>query len=139
MEHLHDIAGIRVICYYIEDIYTIVDLLTKQDDVILVEKKDYIKNPKPSGYRSLHLTIKIPVFLAEKTVNVPVEVQIRTIGMDFWSSLEHKLKYKSQAVIEDDLRHDLTKCAETIANVDRKMEEIYNRIKTYEDEEGEEK
>lgn len=135
-KNLKDIAGIRVICYYVEDIYTIAELLLRQDDVELVERKDYLKNPKPSGYRSLHLVVKIPVFLAEGTINVPVEVQIRTIGMDFWASLEHKLKYKNKKEVEDDLLDELVDCAKTISEIDEKMESIYNRIKKYDDLEG---
>ena len=136
MENLNDIAGVRVICYYLEDIYKIAELLTRQDDIVLLEEKDYIKEPKPSGYRSLHLVVKVPVFLAEETKEVPVEVQIRTIGMDFWSSLEHKLKYKNQDLVDEQLRQDLTDCAGTIADIDKKMESIYKSIRFYKDEEA---
>ena len=136
MENLNDIAGVRVICYYLEDIYKIAELLTRQDDIILIEEKDYIKEPKPSGYRSLHLVVKVPVFLAEETKEVPVEVQIRTIGMDFWSSLEHKLKYKNQDLVDEQLRQDLTDCAGVIADIDKKMESIYNTIRFYKDKEA---
>ena len=136
IENLNDIAGVRVICYYLEDIYKIAELLTRQDDIVLLEEKDYIKEPKPSGYRSLHLVVKVPVFLAEETKEVPVEVQIRTIGMDFWSSLEHKLKYKNQDLVDEQLRQDLTDCAGTIADIDKKMESIYKSIRFYKDEEA---
>ena len=91
-ENLHDVAGVRVICNYIDDIYRIADLLVKQDDITLLCTKDYIANPKPNGYRSLHLVIEIPIFLSEQRLLMPVEVQIRTIAMDFWASLEHQLK-----------------------------------------------
>ncbi len=128
MEHLTDIAGIRVICYYISDIYKIAELLLKQDDVTLIKRKDYIETPKPNGYRSLHLVVSIPVFLAEETRRVPVEVQIRTIAMDFWASLEHQLKYKTDSVVKEDLHRELADCAENIAALDEKMQDIYKRL-----------
>lgn len=127
--NLHDIAGVRVICNYIEDIYTVADLLTKQDDVKLITKKDYIKNPKPNGYRSLHLVIETPVFLSDRKELVHVEVQIRTIAMDFWASLEHELKYKTDEDVSADLAEQLKECAETIAATDIKMQQIYRTLK----------
>ena len=93
-EHLFDIAGIRVICSFPEDIYLLADCLLKQDDIRLIQKKDYIRNPKPSGYRSLHLIVEVPIFLEKEKRLMKVEVQLRTIAMDFWASLEHKLRYK---------------------------------------------
>ena len=93
--NLTDIAGVRVVCNYVSDVYKIADLLIKQSDVKLLKKKDYIKHPKENGYRSLHLVVEIPIFLAEKVQPIPVEIQIRTIAMDFWASLEHHLRYKS--------------------------------------------
>ena len=93
-DHISDVAGARIICSFPEDIYMLADMFMRQDDVTVVEIKDYIKNPKPSGYRSYHLIIDIPVFLIESTENMRVEVQFRTIAMDFWASLEHKLRYK---------------------------------------------
>ncbi len=128
-KNLHDIAGVRVICNYIEDIYTVAELLTKQDDVKLIEMKDYIKNPKPNGYRSLHLVIETPVFLSDRKELVHVEVQIRTIAMDFWASLEHELKYKTDAEVSADLAEQLKECAETIAATDVKMQQIYRTLK----------
>ncbi len=128
-KNLHDIAGVRVICNYIEDIYTVAELLTKQDDVELIEMKDYIKNPKPNGYRSLHLVIETPVFLSDRKELVHVEVQIRTIAMDFWASLEHELKYKTDAEVSADLAEQLKECAETIAATDIKMQQIYRTLK----------
>lgn len=127
--NLHDIAGVRVICNYIEDIYTVAELLTKQDDVTLVSVKDYIKNPKPNGYRSLHLVIETPVFLSDRKELVHVEVQIRTIAMDFWASLEHELKYKTDTEVSADLAAQLKECAETIAATDLRMQEIYRTLK----------
>lgn len=127
--NLHDIAGVRVICNYIEDIYTVAELLTKQDDVTLVSVKDYIKNPKPNGYRSLHLVIETPVFLSDRKELVHVEVQIRTIAMDFWASLEHELKYKTDTEVSAELAAQLKECAETIAATDIRMQEIYRTLK----------
>lgn len=95
-ECLNDIAGVRVICSYIDDIYRLAEALTAQDDIRLLEKKDYIQNPKPNGYRSLHLIVSVPVFFAEQRQELKVEVQIRTIAMDFWASLEHQIKYKKE-------------------------------------------
>ncbi len=128
-KNLDDIAGVRVICNYIEDIYTVAELLTNQDDVKLITMKDYIKNPKPNGYRSLHLVIETPVFLSDRKELVHVEVQIRTIAMDFWASLEHELKYKTDADVSADLAAQLKECAETIAATDVKMQQIYRTLK----------
>ncbi len=127
-EHLYDIAGIRVICSYISDVYLIEEFLLKQDDVTLIKRKDYIENPKVNGYRSLHLVISIPVFLSNETKHVPVEIQIRTIAMDFWATLEHQLKYKSRAEGVDAIKDDLLACANQVAELDSKMEEIYFKI-----------
>lgn len=124
-----DIAGIRVICSFIEDIYSLSDMLTKQDDIRVVNIKDYIRNPKKNGYRSLHLIVEVPIFLSNRKKNMKVEVQFRTIAMDFWASLDHKLKYK-----KDNLRHpeiivqELKKCADTITAMDYKMQEIRNML-----------
>lgn len=123
-EHLDDIAGVRIVCPYICDIYTIADMLLAQPDIKKIEEKDYIKNPKESGYRSLHLVIEIPVFLSNSTHEVRVEIQLRTIAMDFWASLEHELRYKTQAHVNESVRRELRHAAEGIANIDREMEEI---------------
>lgn len=123
-ENLNDIAGVRVICPYISDIYTIRDILLKQPDITLIEEKDYIKEPKESGYRSLHLVIEIPVYLSETTHNVRVEIQLRTIAMDFWASLEHELHYKTTTKVPESVRRELYRVAETIAMTDREMEDI---------------
>lgn len=127
--NLNDIAGVRVICNYIEDIYTVADLLTAQDDVTLIKRKDYIKEPKPNGYRSLHLVIETPVYLSDKKEHVHVEVQIRTIAMDFWASLEHELKYKTDTDVSAELAAQLKECAETIAATDMRMQQIYKTLK----------
>jgi len=127
-ENLNDIAGIRVICSYIDDIYTIANMLKAQDDITLVREIDYIKNPKPNGYRSLHLVLKIPVFFSSHTELVQVEVQIRTIAMDFWASLEHQLRYKSADEIPDSLSNELKECADTISSIDLKMQNIHSTV-----------
>ena len=126
--NLNDIAGIRIVCNYLDDIYRIADLLQRQRDVEFVHRRDYIENPKESGYRSLHLVIRIPVFLSSHTELVPVEVQIRTIAMDFWASLEHQLRYKSNHETTQQLRRRLQQCAEASAALDREMQDIYREI-----------
>ena len=126
--NLNDIAGIRIVCNYLDDIYRIADLLQRQRDVEFVHLRDYIQNPKESGYRSLHLVIRIPVFLSSHTELVPVEVQIRTIAMDFWASLEHQLRYKSNHETTQQLRRRLQHCAEASAALDREMQDIYREI-----------
>ncbi len=124
MKNLNDIAGVRVICPYISDIYSVRDMLLKQPDLTLIKQNDYIENPKDSGYRSLHLVMEIPVYLSKTKHNVRVEIQLRTIAMDFWASLEHQLRYKNSANVPDSVRRELFRCAETIAMTDREMEEI---------------
>ena len=127
--NLFDVAGVRVICSYIDDIYQMADFLTRQDDIKVLKRKDYIASPKENGYRSLHLVVEIPIFLSEKTEQVPVEIQIRTIAMDFWASLEHQLRYKASNDITDDLRQELKNCAESIADIDRRMQDIYHTVR----------
>ena len=124
MTNLNDIAGVRVICPYISDIYAIRDILLKQPDLKLVRECDYIAKPKESGYRSLHVVVEIPVYLSKTAHNVKVEIQLRTIAMDFWASLEHELHYKNDAEVPDSVRRELYRVAETIAMTDREMEEI---------------
>ena len=127
-QNLTDVAGVRVICNYIDDIKHIADLLVAQDDITLIRRRDYIAEPKPNGYRSLHLVVTVPVFLAETTEKVPVEIQIRTIAMDFWASLEHELKYKAQDQVSEDVRRRLKDSAESIARLDAQMQSIYKEI-----------
>lgn len=124
IKNLNDIAGVRVICPYISDIYAVRDMLLKQPDITLIAQNDYIEQPKESGYRSLHLVIEIPVYLSKTEHNVRVEIQLRTIAMDFWASLEHELHYKNTATVPDSVRRELFRVAETIAMTDREMEEI---------------
>lgn len=128
VQNLTDIAGIRVVCYYIEDIYTIANLLISQDDIKVLKWRDYIKKPKPNGYRSLHLVVEVPVFLSEGRTPVPVEVQIRTIAMDFWASLEHSLRYKAVGDVPSDISDELAQTAETIAALDLRMQNIHDRV-----------
>ena len=125
-EHILDIAGIRVVCNYLEDIYVIEKMLLKQEDVKLLKRKDYIKIQKTS-YRSLHIVVSIPVFLSNKVEKLPVEIQIRTIGMDMWASLEHKIRYKNNAST-DDYSDMLKDCALEIADVESKMQSIHSAI-----------
>ena len=122
--NLNDIAGIRVICSYLDDIYFLADALTKQDDIKLIKRKDYISNPKPNGYRSLHLIVSVPIFFAESSKEVKAEVQIRTIAMDFWASLEHQIKYKKNVKNADKVIARLKECADEIAHVDETMQQI---------------
>lgn len=126
--NIHDVAGIRVICSFIDDIYTVAEMLTRQDDITLIETKDYIRNPKANGYRSLHLLIDLPVFFSDQKKVMRVEVQIRTIAMDFWANLEHQIKYKHVVANEEEIVAELTECAETIAATDRRMMEIRDKI-----------
>lgn len=128
-KNLNDIAGIRVICSFPEDIYMLVDCLLKQDDIILIEKKDYIKNPKENGYRSLHLIVEVPIFLHDEKRSMKVEVQLRTIAMDFWASLEHRIYYK-KGQDNKRLRNELRECAEVSAALDLRMQDIRAELET---------
>ena len=123
-----DIAGIRVLCAYIDDIYEIARMLARQQDVRIINVKDYIKNPKENGYRSLHLILEVPIFLSEQKKNMKVEVQFRTIAMDFWASLEHKLKYKKDIANPEEISEELKACAEESAALDLRMQAIRDRI-----------
>lgn len=127
-EKLNDVAGIRVICSFIDDIYAIADMLLKQDDIRLIRKKDYIQHPKPNGYRSLHLILEIPVFFSEQKKDMRVEVQIRTIAMDFWASVDHQLKYKQDVENPESVSAELKECADIIAQTDARMLAIKNQI-----------
>ncbi|MBI5973160.1 GTP pyrophosphokinase [Staphylococcus caledonicus] len=126
-ENILDIAGIRVVCNYLDDIYVIEKMLLKQEDVKLLKRKDYIKEPKENGYRSLHIVVSIPVFLSDRVETTPVEIQIRTIGMDMWASLEHKIRYKNNASTED-YKETLKECAFEISDVESKMQSIHSAI-----------
>lgn len=131
-ENLNDVAGIRVICSFPEDIYKLSRRVCSQDDVKVIEIKDYIKNPKPNGYRSLHLILEIPIFLLDEKKLMRVEVQFRTIAMDFWASLEHKVKYKKEiSVNEEEISRELKQCAEEISRLDMRMQDIHRKISFY--------
>ena len=128
LTNLNDVAGIRIICSFVDDIYEVSEMFIKQDDVKLIEIKDYIKNPKQNGYRSYHMIVEIPVFFADRKQMVKVEVQFRTIAMDFWASLEHQIKYKKDIEKPEDIIAELKECADTIAETDLKMIEIRKKI-----------
>ena len=129
-DNLKDIAGVRVICSFPDDIYKLAESFLKQDDITLIERKDYIKNPKPSGYRSLHLIVQVPIFLQNEKKMVNVEVQFRTIAMDFWASLDHKMRYKKELSDEEVeiLQEELYDCARKSAALDERMQGIRDRI-----------
>lgn len=125
-QNLNDIAGVRVICAYISDIYMLRDALLRQDDIVLLQEKDYIKNPKPNGYRSLHLIVGTPIFLHDQKKQMRVEVQFRTMAMDWWASVEHKLRYKKPAAPEE-VNSELKECAEISADLDKRLEKLRQR------------
>lgn len=129
MENLNDVAGVRVICSFVDDIYTVAGMLARQDDVHLVAVKDYIKNPKPNGYRSYHMIIEIPVFFSDRKQFMKVEVQIRTMAMDFWASLEHHVKYKKDIEDSEKIAERLKKCADVISATDIEMQNIAEQIR----------
>lgn len=129
-ENLHDVAGIRVICGFLDDIYLVADCLLAQDDIKLIARKDYIKNPKPNGYRSLHLIIEIPIFLQNEKKFIKVEVQIRTVAMETWANLEHRLRYKKELSTEllEQVNQELLECARTSNDIDQRMQNIRDII-----------
>ena len=121
IKYLNDIAGIRVICSFTTDIYRIADMLKRQNDIRVISVKDYIKNPKPSGYKSYHMIISLPIYLSEEKVDVKVEIQIRTVAMDFWASLEHKINYKFETTVPEHIKEELYACARMVSELDAKM------------------
>lgn len=128
MKNLNDVAGVRVICAFLDDIYRVADMFTAQDDVRLIKTKDYIKKPKENGYRSLHLIIEVPVYFSDHKEQLRVELQIRTIAMDFWASLEHQVKYKRNVKDAEDIVYELRACADVINRTDFHMQSIRDRI-----------
>ena len=128
VEHLNDVAGVRVICAFLDDIYQVASMLEEQDDVEIIKTKDYIKKPKKNGYRSLHLIATVPVFFSSGKENVRVEIQIRTIAMDFWASLEHSVKYKRSVRDAEDIVYELRACADVINRTDVHMQSIRDKI-----------
>lgn len=127
-ENIKDIAGVRIVCSFLSDIYIISEMLQQQKDLKVIKYQDYIKNPKPNGYQSLHLILEVPVFMSDRVENICVEVQIRTIGMDFWASLEHKIYYKYDNYIPEKLKDELREAAITVAQLDEKMESLGKEI-----------
>ena len=135
-EQLNDVAGVRVVCAFIDDIYTVANLIAGQDDIKVIKIKDYIKNPKPNGYRSYHMIVEIPVFFSKGKTPMRVELQIRTNGMDFWATLEHQLRYKKG--IEDlpgyaEISEELLRSAQAVIETDNEMQKIKNKIGMFHD------
>ena len=129
MKNINDIAGIRVVCCYIDDVYRVEEMLLRQSDIELVKRQDYIKKPNFNGYRSLHLDLRVPVFLSNCTKYVLSEIQIRTVAMDFWASLEHDLRYKGDKEhLPVGINEEMLHCANEIAEIDQKMQDMYRRI-----------
>lgn len=133
-KYVNDVAGVRIICSFTSDIYKIAELIAKQSDVKVIKVKDYISAPKPNGYMSYHMILTIPIFLSNKIVNTKVEIQIRTIAMDFWASLEHKMYYKFEGNSPEHIRRELKECADIVSFLDRKMLSINEEIQTYKNE-----
>lgn len=131
LENINDIAGIKVVCSFIDDIYAIAEMLERQDDIVVIDKEDYISSPKPNGYRSLHMDVEIPVFFSDRKQKMRVEVQIRTIAMDFWASLEHQIYYKKGLHAPESIIRELKECAETIAVTDFGMQNIREELAEY--------
>lgn len=127
--YVNDIAGIRIICSFQSDIYRIAEILTNQSDIKVIEVRDYIKNPKPSGYKSYHMLVTIPIYLSDKIVHTKVEIQIRTVAMDFWASLEHKINYKFEGNIPEDISNALIDCATMVSELDDRMHSLNEAVK----------
>ena len=131
--NVNDIAGVRVVCGYIDDVYRVADMMARQADIQLIRRQDYIQTPNYNGYRSLHLDIRLPVYLSDRTEQVIAEIQIRTIAMDFWASLEHDVRYKvDKTRLPAGINEEMLACADRIAEIDRKMQDMYRRIKAAE-------
>ena len=127
INHIKDIAGIRIVCSFTSDIYRIAEMIGKQNDLTVISVKDYIKNPKESGYKSFHMLVSVPIFLSDSVVDTKVEIQIRTIAMDFWASLEHQLRYKKDTEFTKDMMKELYECAKISADLDTRMDELRKR------------
>ena len=134
MKNVNDIAGVRVVSSYIDDVYRVAEMMERQTDVEIVKRQDYIETPNYNGYRSLHLDIKVPVYLSDRTEYLAAEVQIRTIAMDFWASLEHDIRYKAdKSKLPQGINEEMLECAGKIAEIDRQMQGMYKRIKEAEE------
>ena len=129
VKHVNDIAGVRIICSFTSDIYRIADMLARQKDIRVISIKDYIKNPKDSGYKSFHMIVSVPIFLSHETMETKVEIQIRTVAMDFWASLEHKINYKYDGTVPEHIKRELGDCAEMVSDLDAKMMSLNEEIK----------
>lgn len=131
IEHVNDIAGIRVICSFTSDIYQIAEMLGNQNDIKVISIKDYITNPKPSGYKSYHMLVTVPVYLSDRIVDTKVEIQIRTVAMDFWASLEHKINYKFEGNAPVYIKNELVECAKMISELDRRMLSLNEEVQAF--------
>ncbi len=131
IRYINDVAGIRIICTFTSDIYRIADAITNQNDVTTLKIKDYIANPKPNGYTSYHMIVSVPIFLSNDVIDTKVEIQIRTIAMDFWASLEHKIYYRFEGKAPEGIREELRECANIISFLDKKMLSINESVKNY--------
>ena len=127
--YVNDIAGIRIICSFTSDIYRIAEMLSNQTDIKVLEVRDYIENPKPSGYTSYHMLVTMPIYLSDKIVETKVEIQIRTVAMDFWASLEHKINYKFEGNVPDNIRDQLVECAQMVSKLDNRMLLLNEEVK----------
>ena len=127
-DNINDVAGVRVICSFTEDVYTLAEALLKQDDVVLIEKKDYIAAPKSNGYRSLHLIVAVPIFLAREKKEMHVEIQLRTLAMDSWAALEHQLRYKKDTAFTEEMVQELNSCAQMSAELDARMNALRHAV-----------
>ncbi len=133
VNYINDIAGVRIICSFTSDIYRIAEMIRLQNDIRVLSVKDYIRQPKPSGYKSYHMLVTVPVFLSDKTVNVKVEIQIRTVAMDFWASLEHKINYKLEGRAPENVKKELVECAQMVSELDNRMQGLNEEIKKIEE------
>ena len=132
-EAVNDLAGVRVVCHYIDDVYHVAEMFERQKDVEIVKRQDYIQTPNYNGYRSLHLDIRVPVYLSDRTESVCAEIQLRTVAMDFWASLEHDIRYKAdKSKLPQGINEEMLTCADKIAEIDRQMQDMYLRIKASE-------
>ncbi len=129
VKYVNDIAGVRIICSFTSDIYRIADMMARQNDISVLSIKDYIKNPKDSGYKSFHMIVSVPIFLSNETMETKVEIQIRTVAMDFWASLEHKINYKYDGTVPEHIKRELSECAEMVSDLDAKMMSLNEEIK----------
>lgn len=134
IEHVNDIAGIRVICSFTSDIYNVAEMIGNQNDIKVLSIKDYIKNPKESGYKSYHMIVQVPIFLSDKIVEAKVEIQIRTVAMDFWASLEHKIHYKFEGNAPEHIKRELAECAHMVSELDARMLSLNDEIHSLEPE-----